>query len=276
MDDNVLRTMDYWIKERDLIRVKKESGWKKPWTDDIIFQQYKFCNVRREDDFVTRWFAENWRNEKHWDSPNFVAAIILGRTINWPMTLEAIGFPDPWDAPYAEQILQQIVDRGEKAWTGAYMITAGPTGVPKSRWVIGNSASYFSCPPILDPTSLQKSWETIMEAKYPCVGPFIAGQVIADLKQTRHLSSADDWWDWAPVGPGSMRGINRVYGRKIGTPISQAQGLREMRVIKKELDLELCLQDVQNCLCELDKYMRVKLGQGKPRSSYPGRAGDKK
>jgi hypothetical protein len=29
-------------------------------------------------------------------------------------------------------------------------------------------------------------------------------------------------------------------------------------------------QDVQNCLCEFDKYERVRLGEGKPRSTYPG------
>jgi hypothetical protein len=271
MDPDVLNTLAYWVKERESIRFKKEDGERKPWTTDPIFQQFKFCNVKREDDFVTRWFAHNWRHERFWDSPNFIAAIMLGRTINWPPTMDAMGFPVLWDAPYMEATLQRLMDAGEKVWTGAYMITAGPTGIPKSKWVIGNSASYANDPPKLDPTSLQKSWETIMAGKYPCVGPFIAGQVIADLKQTRHLNRAADWWDWAPVGPGSMRGINRVYGRKISTSIGQDQGLREMRVIKKELGLELCLQDVQNCLCELDKYMRVKLGQGKPRSSYPGR-----
>lgn len=30
-------------------------------------------------------------------------------------------------------------------------------------------------------------------------------------------------------------------------------------------------QDLQNCLCEFDKYERVRMGQGRPRSRYPGR-----
>jgi hypothetical protein len=29
-------------------------------------------------------------------------------------------------------------------------------------------------------------------------------------------------------------------------------------------------QDLQNCLCEFDKYERVRLGEGRPRSNYPG------
>jgi hypothetical protein len=29
-------------------------------------------------------------------------------------------------------------------------------------------------------------------------------------------------------------------------------------------------QDLQNCLCEFDKYERVRLGEGRPRSKYQG------
>jgi alpha-glutamyl/putrescinyl thymine pyrophosphorylase clade 1 len=272
MNQLVLNDLMHWIREREKVRIAKDANHPKPWTTDPIIQNYRFCNVHREDDFVTRWFALNWRGPKYWHEPNFIAAIMLGRTINWPRTMERLGFPHEWEPQVFIDILDGLAAKGEKVWTGAYMITAGPTGVRKSVWVMGNAESYFKNPPKLDPTSLQKSWETIVENRYPCVGPFIAGQVIADLKQTPHLSQAEDWWDWAPVGPGSMRGLNRVYDRALGTNVSQKVALNEMRAIRDELELaDICLQDVQNCLCELDKYERVKLGQGKPRSGYNGR-----
>jgi alpha-glutamyl/putrescinyl thymine pyrophosphorylase clade 1 len=271
MNETVLKDLAYWIHEREEMREAKEFGKPKPWTQDPILQSYKFCNVHREDDRVTRWFALNWRGPKYWEEPNFIASMIFGRTINWPSTLERLGFPHTWDPTFVIHVLDAISAKGEKVWTGAYMITAGPPGVRKSVWVVGNAETYFKEPPKLDPYSLQRSWETIMVNHYPCVGPFIAGQVIADLKQTPYLSAAEDWWDWAPVGPGSMRGLNRVYGRHLGTKIAQKVALAEMKAIKKELNLNLCLQDVQNCLCELDKYERVKLGQGKPRAGYNGR-----
>jgi hypothetical protein len=272
MDLVTLNELKYWIKERENIRLAKESGRPKPWSKDPIFQQYKFCNVHREDDFVTRWFSHNWRAEKYWDEPNFIAAIILGRTINWPPTLDKIGFPHEWNMVGILSTMDQMKDRGEKVYTGAYMITAGPTGVRKNLWVLNNAKSYFKDPPKLDPTSIQNSWEIIIDNGYPCVGPFIAGQIIADLKQTKYLESADDWWHWAPLGPGSARGLNRVMGRRVGQAITQSRAVREMLEVRDALKLDepLCLQDVQNCLCELDKYMRVKLNQGKPRSSYPG------
>lgn len=265
-----LELLKYWMSERENIRAAKDGGALKPWTKDPILQHYKFCNVRREDDRVTRWFSLNWRHEKYWDETHFIAAIMLGRTINWPHTLDAIGFPHEWRPKAILDVMDNLQAQGHKVYTGAYMITAGPTGVRKNDWVIGNAESYFKNPPLLTPGSIRISWETIIANRYPCVGPFIAGQIIADLKHTKHLAKATDWHTWAALGPGSARGLNRVYGRPLGYSISQLHGVHEMREIQKALGTDLCLQDVQNCLCEFDKYSRVKLGQGKPRSSYAG------
>lgn len=57
----------HWIIEREKIRIKKETGEPFPWTEDPILKAYRFCNVRREDDTVTKWIAENIRKpyEKH-------------------------------------------------------------------------------------------------------------------------------------------------------------------------------------------------------------------
>jgi hypothetical protein len=266
----LLDKLRYWIAERESIRIRKDAALPRPWTRDPILQSYKFCNVHREDDRVTRWFAQNWRNEKYWGESTFVSAIIFGRTINWPATLEAIGFPHIWNKDEVCDVMDRLQAMGKKVYTGAYMITAGPTGVRKNKWVTDNADSYFQKPPLIDPKSIRVSWERIVGNEYPCVGPFIAGQVIADLKQTPLLAKAEDWWDWAALGPGSARGLNRLHGRDLKFLIPQPRGLTEMREVKSVLKLELCLQDVQNCLCEFDKYMRVKLGQGKPRSGYHG------
>jgi len=259
------------MEERQRIHDRKIACSPKPWTSDEILRQFKFCNVKREDDKVTQWFAANWRHPKWWDHPNFVPAIMLGRTINWPDTLEYIGFPEVWDKDVICEKLDKLQVTGAKIYTGAYMITAGPPGVRKNLWVTGNADTYFKNPPVLNSMSIQRSWEYLIETKYPCVGPFISGQIIADLKQTDHLNKALDWWTWAALGPGSARGLNRLHGRPLSNLIPQNRGLAEMREVRHELGRkDLCLQDVQNCLCEFDKYSRVLLGQGKPRSGYSG------
>ena len=41
-----LETYLYWIKERELIRYRKENEKKEPpWTEDEILKQFKFCQV---------------------------------------------------------------------------------------------------------------------------------------------------------------------------------------------------------------------------------------
>lgn len=270
MNKAVLDDFSYWITEREKIRAAKESGAKRPWTKDPIMESFKFCNVKREDDFVTRWFALNWRHERYWNEPNFIPAIMLGRTINWPQTLERLGFPHTWDKAHFANIMDGLMSTQTTVWTGAYTSAPSPA---RAEWIMGNADSYFSNPPHLDPTSIKRSWERIVKGLYPGVGPFIAGQVIADLKHTEHLRHAADWWDWAPLGPGSKRGLNRIFDREIDGYIHQKKAVEEMRAVKYALGLDwLCLQDVQNGLCELDKYERVKLGQGRPRTTYNGRA----
>ena len=42
--------------------------------------------------------------------------------------------------------------------------------------------------------------------------------------------------------------------------------------IKNMISVDIDFSDVPNILCETDKYLRVKLGQGTPRALYvPGR-----
>ena len=62
--------------------------------------------------------------------------------------------------------------------------------------------------------------------------------------------------------------------------MNQEAGLRRMRAIQEELPRHLApwvpkeieLTDIQNCLCETDKYLRVNFGEGKQKNRYvPGR-----
>ena len=81
---------------------------------------------------------------------------------------------------------------------------------------------------------------------------------------------------WAAAGPGTLRGLNRIHGRPVDCALSQEQALREMRaiyeIVESETGVAMDFSDVPNILCETDKYLRVKNGEGKPRALYvPGR-----
>jgi hypothetical protein len=126
---------------------------------------------------------------------------------------------------------------------------------------------------------LEAVWQLFQSPRYIGWGPFMSYQVVVDLRWTHYLRNAPDINTWAALGPGSRRGLNRLAGRDLDFNLTQAQGLEEMRQIWEEQDQyrapwvpRIDLSDIQNCLCETDKYLRVKLGEGKPRAQYvPGR-----
>ena len=104
----------------------------------------------------------------------------------------------------------------------------------------------------------------------------MAAQVVADIKYAAPLLNAPDWWTFAASGPGSRRGLNRVLGRPVDAKWDEYRWRAELRRLHEEIAPELeragigrlSAQDVQNCLCELDKYLRVKLGEGKPKQRF--------
>jgi hypothetical protein len=107
------------------------------------------------------------------------------------------------------------------------------------------------------------------------VGSFMAGQMVADLKQQPVLANAEDWWTWCTPGPGSQRGLNRVMGRPLKfkwPPQLFRETLVELGTelipIIQSLPKPLDAQNLQNCLCEFDKWSRAKNGEGTPKQIY--------
>jgi hypothetical protein len=106
-----------WIMERERVRMRHDMGEPKPWSEDRIMRTTRFTNVRREDDRVTKWVAENWRDE-FWNNPNLVPALVIARMVNRPETLERIGFPENWNEWWEEHFLKTMKEswRDEPLW----------------------------------------------------------------------------------------------------------------------------------------------------------------
>ena len=263
----------YWVNERESIREAHDAGIPRPWTNDKIFQKYRFCNVRREDDKVTRWIKKYWRdpNSGH---PNMVMAMLLARMVNWPPTLEHIGFPKVWKPA---EIVKRIHEMEGKAWSAAYIVSTCGERMDKAAYVVrtvGQVQGRVGYSPRTGDT-LAAVWTRLCALKGLAAG-FIAAQVIADLKYelASPLVEAEDWWTWAVPGPGSRRGLNRFHGRPKDTPWSLKDWQLGLALMIDEVSPlvvgggRIHAQDWQNVMCEYDKYQRVKLGEGVPRKGY--------
>jgi hypothetical protein len=273
-----------WIKEREQVRQRKDAGEPHPWTDDPIIGTYRFCNVRREDDRGTVWIRKNIR-ERFNGHPLLWLMLCIARQINWPATLQdLISEPHAWpdsdrfDPTEITRVLNYRKVRGEKIYTGAYMISAPATkGADKQGYIAETVIGALWRRREHFPTwnvSLRRVHEWITASNG--WGAFMAYQAVVDMRFTQILSAAPDVSSWAAAGPGTLRGLNRLHGRTVDQSLSQSQALLEMRAIYKVVESEtgvpMDFSDVPNILCETDKYLRVKLGEGKPRALYvPGR-----
>jgi hypothetical protein len=272
----------YWITEREAIRVRRASGAPKPWTEDPILREWSFTNVRRESDRVTRWIAENWR-EPHAEDPDLWFAMAVARLVNWPDTLVELGYPVPWEPDHFRAVMAAREARGETRFSSAYNISNGGSTAPKAHHLVDKVfAPLWARRKQLRPRpedSLHTFYGRLREMRG--FGSFMAAQVVADVKYVAPLDGARDWWTFAAPGPGSKRGLNRVLCRPVdGTWRDDDTWRAALRKLHEAIapDLErigvgrLCASDLQNCLCEMDKMERFRLGEGKPKRRFAGSA----
>lgn len=298
MTDRAAEFFAFMHKRHD-IYLARQANRPKPWTDDYILRDYRFCNVYRELDTVTIWIRKNIR-ERYWDHPNLWFMLAIARRINWPPTLQYLMEPGlkvggAWPLrDYDPEIMMRRLDSrtadGEQVYTGAYMITAqtgaAHTGQTKSRTTAyANLGKLWDARGEVEPLlhgSLEQAFNAILGRGFAW-GPFMTYEVVTDLRHTRYLSQAEDIHTWANAGPGAIRGLNRLCGEpltKQPAPILTLRAMGELLGLSRKRTYwpnsskypTLEMRDIEHCLCEFDKYERVRLGEGAPRSKYPGAA----
>lgn len=267
----------YWIEERESIRRKKEDAdADPPWTEDEIFKTFKFCQVYREDDRTTRWFAAHIRRPLSAE-PEVVMATIIFRFFNLietGRTLLEHNLHLDWDR---EKAIEEV-SKQPKWVTGAYIVKTPNrmnkvTGVAECVTHIWVERERLVSS-LEKMTTLQEAWEFLLQ--YPYIGPFVAYEIVTDLRHTYVLDEATDICSWANAGPGAMRGLNRLTGRPLGFCKRSHDWNKEMQelyvICQEELRIKYRMpfemREVEGGLCEFDKYSRILKGEGRTRSVY--------
>lgn len=283
-----------WMGKRHDIYLARASGQKPPWTDDPILSEYRFCNVFRELDTVTIWIDENIRRP-YADNPNLWLMLAIARTINHPDTLRelmenAVWPIEKYDGRAVASVLNERKNRGEQVYTGAYMIRAESD--PNAEWYSWTKQEYIAQIVLgrlwterrgildlfhgLGQPSLRKVWEWFLS--FHGWGPFMSYEVVTDMRHTRYLREAPDIMTWANAGPGALRGLNRLLGRDKDAAMTKDAAtffmykilchLNDNPSLAPNLPRPLEMRDIEHSLCEVDKYLRVLNGEGRPRAKY--------
>lgn len=270
----------YFVNERHRIYLRQQQVQPKPWSDDPIFQQWKFCNVFRQLDKQSKWLIDNVI-AKHLDAkPGLLLFnIFVFRAFNLSDTYEVLGWQPFWDEEAANDLLGFHVGLDKQLTSGAYMIR-GRQGIPKYRSITRSLSEIWQFKEnlaelILEEPYLHHAWRSMCDARYWGWGPFTCYQIALDLTYSPFfITPPVDINDWCYFGPGATRGLRQIWSDiplKDEWMLQGAKHLLADQVKYREPHVpELNLQDIEFCLCELGKYRKIKAG-GRGSERYAGR-----
>jgi hypothetical protein len=288
----------FWrfICERQWIWVRRvQRQQPPPWTDDAVMQAERFTNIYRELDPGTQYVI-NAILERDAPAADKIFNTMVYRLIGRAETHQAIGFLSVADfAPDEMRAALRHIrdDEGKPPFTAAYMVSGYISMGTRDK--IDNIVRLFTLlqmdfaafyARLQSATSSEQIYDILRTAHG--FGNFLAYQVTVDLLYPLEryggkplLPFTHD--DWASAGPGAQRGIKMLLAPEVA-----ADTLAVMRWLRTNQQAEfarlgldfpyrhdhdgnsvpISLANIQNCLCEFHKYVKISNGTGKGRRKF--------
>lgn len=290
-----------FIYDRQAVWHKRNMlGLPAPWTEDIILQQFRFCNVYRELDGGTLAISR-YLKDCSLPARQKLFNIIAYRFFNRRDTIDCLfgGLLNPDDFEW--KVYEKRMDAiklTQSIFSNAYLVSSHafqPDYRRKDKHVqilmmladlrARLDEIIFS----LQQASPQDGLK-IIENEVPMAGPFLAGQILLDATYAENIVPYSSN-DFLVVGPGAHWGLNIIFDERLSKRKAdeqcrylwavQKEGMRRLkeRTGKDWLEVKwdnpdycggdyLSLHDVQNSLCEFRKYWRLKNGDKTKRRYY--------
>lgn len=291
------RLAQFWrfVFERQQIWVRRHvEGLLPPWTSDEALRDYRFTNVYRELDPGTQ-YAIDAILESPVTKKDKVFNVMIYRLIGRLQTHQQLGLQsvDDFDVSEVRRKLRTIRERSEPVFTGAYIVSG--YNMMGSRDKIENVCRIFQhlkerftefAEQLFAATSSEEAYQAIRSCQG--FGNFLAFQCLVDLRYPVKsydgagvLPFSND--DWACAGPGAKKGITILAAKRNDhTHLQVMTWLRDNQETEfARLDLpfpylreaqdnrvKISLANIQNCLCEYHKYVKVREGTGRARRRF--------
>lgn len=270
----------YFIQERMQIFWKKMYKKNTPWTNDPILQTYRFTNVYRSTDRVSQYLIKNViYNDNNLPEEDILLRIIVFKIFNkietWEYIEENIGLLTLNNFNIAN-IGSLLTKRrlNQPIFNNAYMMTGthvlyNHLKYKHEKWlemVQNEFVQNGTIKKILNSKSLKDLYLTLKECSF--IGEFLAYQYAIDFNYSPFINFSEN--SFVKAGIGAIRGIKKCftgiekqdYETAIRFTLDNLEKLQNKYGYSNPLffpQRKPTLIDLQNCFCETDKYLRVKL-----------------
>lgn len=310
LDEDVWNTFIYYIKERYHIHVLKDvKKLPKPWTKDNILKTYRFTNVRREHDKETKWLIEHIVKNSSLSYEDKLLNCILFRMFNKHETAEILNMPivfneayDPEN--YRERLEQKAKQDPEYTFFTQAFSTSGqklgaacytPGGLKERNMIIRMLylAQHLASEGIAEGIGQSSDGYYVnpyniisLLSSYKGIGEFLSYQIFVDFTYIPEFPYSEN--EYVIAGPGCRSGLGYLFRNTDGMTDEEClfwirnnwdkliiQYKNDWKPEEIFVDLpkeeqKMNIMSLENCFCELSKYIRAKEHKGRPRTKYNG------
>lgn len=291
-----------FIKRRYVIHLRKDVLRKDPpWTTDQVLRDFRFTNIRREHDKESKWVIEHITSNPELSYEDKLLNVILFRLYNKHETAELISMPfkfsetPDWNPEWYRSLFEAaLVEDPKRVFFTAAFHTVGMKNTLKK--VTGESYAPMRIlkfikilineglvDDIKACTNQQEVYQTLTD--YNGIGRFLAYQFYVDMTYIAEFPFSEN--EFTVAGPGCVMGLNYLFEDRDGMSYEECLfWLRDnldrlfVEELGKDWDAKRVFWDLpeedrcfnvmslENCFCELSKYIRAKYGTGRPRKRY--------
>lgn len=291
-----------FIKRRYVIHLRKDVLKKDPpWTTDQVLRDFRFTNIRREHDKESKWVIEHITSNPELSYEDKLLNVILFRLYNKHETAELISMPfkfsetPDWNPEWYRSLFEAaLVEDPKRVFFTAAFHTVGMkntlkrvTGESYAPMRILKFIKILINEGLVDDikacTNQQEVYQTLTD--YNGIGRFLAYQFYVDMTYIAEFPFSEN--EFTVAGPGCVMGLNYLFEDRDGMSYEECLfWLRDnldrlfVEELGKDWDAKRVFWDLpeedrcfnvmslENCFCELSKYIRAKDGTGRPRKRY--------
>ena len=265
----------YFVEERYKVFLLKEAGAPRPWTKDLVLNQYRFTNLFREDDATSR-FIFNWVKPVLDNEGLLLSNLIYARLCNKISTMEITGLIlENFDANKFIKTIDLLGGGKTKAkvnvnavWKGPYQVAGIFTklGYPYREHLIAHHIPKTVSNIVLAINSVKSNnlsdYLKEMNGVWGYQNNTVFTQVLLDLT---HLKPEI-------INPS----VNVPMGSGV-EPLVIALGIPYIDLVHKAANIwnathperQMYFKDAEHSLCEFRKYICWKYGLSNPRYYRP-------